>query len=149
SRFGSASWRIAAVALPLAAIASIALWWPRTGRARVEQPAAAIEQLPRTTAGATPVAAPRAGPPLATEGTLVAADSLLVSIAIFRDAEGSGVVAREISAKGLPAFVRTDAADNSSSVLVGPYVSRDEAVDAQRQIAALGYQDTRIIVETH
>src|SRR5205823_7288939 len=51
SRFGSASWRIAAVALPLAAIAAIALWWPRTGRARVEPPAAAIEQLPRTKIG--------------------------------------------------------------------------------------------------
>ena len=56
-------------------------------------------------------------------------------------------MAREIAAAGLPAFTRGDAAGNSHSVLVGPYVSREEALEAQRQAAALGYPDGRIAVE--
>jgi cell division septation protein DedD len=77
------------------------------------------------------------------ESTLVADDSLLVSIVTYKEAD---VAAREISGSGLPAFVRVDAAGNSN-VLVGPYVTREEAGEAQRQIAALGYPDTRVVVE--
>ena len=55
------------------------------------------------------------------------------------------MVTRELAAGGLPAFTRADAAATSHLVLVGPYVSREEAVEAQRQTAALGYPDGRII----
>ena len=162
SRRGPTLARWAAVAVVAAALAGSALWWPlgirraplKQSEAVTAQPApATATTVPASPATAQPppspppaVAEPPAPvPPPPGEGTLAAADSLLVSLGPFKDADRAGVVTRELAAGGLPAFTRADAAATSHLVLVGPYVSREEAVEAQRQTAALGYPDGRII----
>ena len=83
----------------------------------------------------------------ATESTLPAADGVLLVVGTFESRERASAVAREIGARGLPAFARLDATGDSHVVLVGPYVSREEALEAQRQIAALHYPNQRIVSE--
>jgi general secretion pathway protein A len=142
----------AIVAIVAAVIVGAALWWRPGVRRAPPEPSEAVTAQP------TPVAVPpsasspgsRASPPEASPGsesTLAAADSVLVSVGPFKDAERAGAVARELAGGGLPAFTHADAAGTSHSVLVGPYVSREEALEAGRQAAALGYPDGRIVVE--
>ena len=98
----------------------------------------------RSTPTPSPENTPEQAP--AGESVLPAADSVLLDVGSFDDAERARAVARQIADRGLPAFTRP--AGGSLVVLVGPYVSRDEAVDAQRQVAALDLSGTRIVVET-
>lgn len=150
SRPGLTLARSAAVAIVAAAMVGAALWWQLgVRRAPLEQPEAVTAQPTPGAPTPSPATEPPAPePPPPSESTLVAADSLLVSVGPFKDAERARVVARTIAAGGLPVFTRADAAGNSHSVLVGPYVSREEALEAQRQAATLGYPDGRIVMES-
>jgi cell division protein FtsN len=47
-------------------------------------------------------------------------------------------------AQGFPAFVRSNS--GWQQVVVGPYLSRDEAVAAQKRLAGDRYPDTTVVV---
>jgi hypothetical protein len=127
--------------------------WPRGHRARVWATAAAIAVLtvtvvwlraagdPKASASAHPAARRIvSGPPLAT------AASFSVNVTSFsRDADAR-IMAGRLTKAGLPSFAwRLNG--GFRDVLVGPFVSIDEAEAAQRGVARLGYSRTRLHVD--
>ena len=125
--------------------------WPRGHRARIWATAAAVVVLAVTVvwlraAGdpKAPVSAPArriaSGPPLATGA------SFSVNVTSFaRDADAR-IMAGRLSKAGLPSFAwRLNG--SFRDVLVGPFVSIDEAEAAQREVARLGYARTRLHVD--
>lgn len=128
--------------------------WPRGHRARIWATAAAVAVLTvtvvwlraapesRAPASASARPAPRAvkGPPMATGA------SFSVNVTSFsRDADAR-VMAGRLTKAGLPSFAwRLNG--GLRDVLVGPYVSIDEAEAAQRSVARLGYKRSRLHVD--
>ena len=126
--------------------------WPRGHRARVWATAAAVAVLAVTVvwlraAGDSRDPSPRAaarrvvnGPPLATGA------SFSVNVTSFsRDADAR-VMAGRLMKAGLPSFAwRLNGGPRD--VLVGPFVSIDEAEAAQRDVARLGYSRGRLHVD--
>jgi hypothetical protein len=51
---------------------------------------------------------------------------------------------RDLSDRGLPAFAQA-IPGGPLQVLVGPYISREEAADVQRQILPLNYTTTSVV----
>jgi cell division protein FtsN len=72
------------------------------------------------------------------------ADKLLIVVSSFRTKDRSAQVAADIVAQGFPAFVRSNS--GWQQVVVGPYLSRDEAVAAQKRLAGARYPDTTVVV---
>ena len=146
---------MAAIAAALAVIVvGLWLWFGQgdrntaTGTARVEAvnpvPAPPAVEL-RPEPPPTPPIAPPAVAPLV--GTIPVADSVLLDVATYPNEAQATDVVKELATRGLPVFSRFDARGKVHSVMVGPYVSRDEALEAQKQVEALKYAKTRIIVE--
>jgi hypothetical protein len=73
--------------------------------------------------------------------------SFSLDVAAYRTAREAGVVAANIAATGLPAFTRTLRNGQTQQVIVGPYVSIDEAESAQRQLARRGFGRARMLVD--
>ena len=71
------------------------------------------------------------------------ADKLLIVVSSFRTKDRSAQVAADIVAQGFPAFVRSNS--GWQQVVVGPYLSRDEAVAAQKRLAGAQYPDTKVV----
>jgi hypothetical protein len=129
--------------------------WPRGHRARIWSAAAAVVLLAVAVvwlraAGdpkATPTSAPHApsrrivnGPPMATGA------SFSVDVTSFSKDADARVMAGRLTKAGLPSFAwRLNGA--SRNVLVGPFVSVDEAEGAQNDIARLGYSRGRLHVD--
>jgi general secretion pathway protein A len=76
-------------------------------------------------------------------GTLDRADSLAVTVATFTTEQRADVVAAQLVEAGLPAFVRRQAS-GAFQVIVGPYISAEEAMTAQRALAAQGVAGTQV-----
>jgi len=127
--------------------------WPRGHRARVWAAAAAVAVLavtvvwlraagdPKAAASSRPAARRIvSGPPLATGA------SFSVNVTSFsRDADAR-IMAGRLTKAGLPSFAwRLNG--GFRDVLVGPFVSIDEAEAAQRDVARLGYSRTRLHVD--
>jgi hypothetical protein len=126
--------------------------WPRGHRARIWASAAAVVVLaltvvwlragdPKSVASARPAARRIVnGPPLVTGA------SFSVNVTSFsRDADAR-IMAGRLTKAGLPSFAwRLNG--SFRDVLVGPFVSIDEAEAAQRDIARLGYSRTRLHVD--
>ena len=127
--------------------------WPRGDRARVWATAAAVVVLTLTVvwlrAGDPKAAATTArpagrkvvdGPPLATGA------SFSVDVTSFsRDADAR-LTAGKLTKAGLPSFAwRLNG--SLRDVLVGPFVSVDEAETAQRQVARMGFPRSRLHVD--
>jgi hypothetical protein len=127
--------------------------WPRGHRARVWATAAAVAVLAVTVVWLRAAGDPKApvsthapvrkivnGPPVSTGA------SFSVNVTSFsRDAEAR-VMAGKLTKAGLPSFAwRLNG--SFRDVLVGPFVSIDEAESAQRQVARLGYARTRLHVD--
>jgi cell division protein FtsN len=75
---------------------------------------------------------------------LPVAPSFTVVAASFRTPGPARSVAAQATGLGLPAFTRvTDGPWHQ--VVVGPYASREEAADAQRRLATVNLNDTRIV----
>jgi hypothetical protein len=126
--------------------------WPRGHRARIWATAAAVAVVtvavvwlgaagtPKTPASTRP--APRIvnGPPMATGA------SFSVNVTSFsRDADAR-IMAGRLTKAGLPSFAwRLNG--GLRDVLVGPFVSIDEAEAAQRNVARLGYPRGRLHVD--
>jgi hypothetical protein len=78
----------------------------------------------------------------ATVGTLALFDGINVQVGSFKSAERAASIAAQMRALALPAF--TGATGEWHQVVVGPYVTADEAAQAQRGLLAHGFTNTRI-----
>lgn len=105
----------------------------------------AVEAPPEAAPAAPPMPAPSAVPLV---GTIPAADSVLLDVAAYADQSQANRVVRELGTRGLPVFSRFDPRRRVHQVLVGPYVSREEALAAKKQVEALKYAKSRITVES-
>jgi general secretion pathway protein A len=75
---------------------------------------------------------------------LAEAISYAVAVASFRTDGRADEVARSLKMLDLPAYVQTNA-EGWHSVFVGPFASRDEARDAQSQVARVHLTDSHIV----
>jgi cell division septation protein DedD len=73
---------------------------------------------------------------------LEAVDSFLVTVASFKGPQRAGEVVDQLKRKGLPAFARQGT--GWFVVVIGPYVSREEADDVRRQVGSAGYADSHV-----
>jgi len=73
--------------------------------------------------------------------------SFSVSAGSFPNAARASMFAAALDSSGLPILVRLRAEDGRYQVLVGPYVSTDEAEHAQRKLAAWGLGESRLVVD--
>jgi general secretion pathway protein A len=133
---------IAAVAGAVALVAVLWLAWPwLTRRSATSQP------VPPSTPSAATVASPAAAASPRASEVLESADSYLVAVASFKTRQRAGEVQAETTGLGLPAFIRRNSSGDWNIVLVGPFISRDEAVAAQDRLARSGFRDSKVIVE--
>lgn len=86
------------------------------------------------------------GPDLTTE-TVETGASFSVSAGSFATESRAAVFASTLDASGLPILVHMRPDDRRYLVMVGPYVSTDEAERAQRKLAAWGLGDARLVVD--
>jgi cell division septation protein DedD len=70
---------------------------------------------------------------------------VLVLVVTLDDVRRAQTVVRELSDAGLPAFWQAAPATGTQQVLVGPYVSREEAAEVQRQLIPLKFSATTIV----
>jgi hypothetical protein len=81
-------------------------------------------------------------PPLIPTGA-----SFSLAVAIPPTADRARILAASFAASGIPSFLRSLPDRQRYQVLVGPYVSIDEADRAQRDLAAAGVRRTRLVVD--
>lgn len=139
-------WRaeIATAAAVAAMVVMIPFAW--NGVSAIPTPAAAIQNTPRAArAEEPPAAAVRARAETAT-GTLQNTDSVTITVAAFNTEQRASDVAAQLVEAGLPAFARRHAS-GVHQVIVGPYVSTEEARAAQRILAAQGVGGTEVTLE--
>jgi len=103
--------------------------------------APAATSTPAPSPQSTPVTAPE--PPLAAQ-TLAEAPSYAVAVASFRSDARAAEVVRSLKVLELPAYVQASA-DGWHAVFVGPFASRDEARDAQTQVARVHLTESHIV----
>lgn len=141
----SGRWQAVAASLALLAAAG---WFALQPGVRVTAEPAAP---PSTLAGTAPPVMPPPAPTLSETADLAAplpeADSFTVAVAAFRSDLRAGEVARSLKVLDLPAFVEAKA-DGWHAVVVGPFISRDEARAAQAQVARVHLTDTQIVSTT-
>ena len=87
----------------------------------------------------------------ATIGTIPTGASFSLTVARYRSREEANAVAANVQAVGLPAFTRAlrpaSGRNGVHQVIVGPYVSIDEAEWAQRVLARRGFGRARMLVD--
>jgi cell division septation protein DedD len=144
----------AAVAAAVGA-AALLLWTVGSAAmARWNRPAAPPPRAVQQTARPAPATVPgqktptpaAVTPPKATAPALepATADKLLIVVSSFRTKDRSAQVAADIVSQGFPAFVRSNS--GWQQVVVGPYLSREAAVAAQKRLAGAKYPDTTVVV---
>jgi general secretion pathway protein A len=129
-----------AAAMAACAVLAAGVWgW--TNRAAVKAAPAGVAVSSAAVAGAAS-AAPVMTKPIET------ASGLTVTVASFRtESRARAVVARLVD-EGFPAFARSQSEQGPFQVIVGPYVSAEEATAAQRSLAAQGVAGTEVRIET-
>jgi general secretion pathway protein A len=90
---------------------------------------------------------PPEDPEGAKPGPLSEATSFTVAVATFRTSARAGEIARSLKVLDLPAYVEGKT-DGPHTVLVGPFVSRDEARQAQAQMERLSLTNSLILTGT-
>jgi len=80
-------------------------------------------------------------------GTIATSASFSVSAGSFATEPRAAAFAAALDASGLPVLVRQRPDDTRYQVLVGPYVSTEEAERAQRALASWGLGDPRLVVD--
>ena len=93
----------------------------------------------------TPAAVPPATPEIR---TLDIRDSVTVTIATLRSEQRATAVAAQLVEAGFPAFTRRHPDGVSHQVIVGPYVSAEEATAAQRALEAQGIAGSTVRLES-
>ncbi len=79
--------------------------------------------------------------------TIPTGASFNLAVARYRHSGEANAVAANVQASGLPAFTRTMNNGAWRQVIVGPYVSIDEAESAQRLLARRGFGRARMLVD--
>jgi cell division septation protein DedD len=97
-------------------------------------------------AGAVVATSAPSTPPVATKA-LETAGGLTITVATFRTESRARAVVAQLVDEGLPAFARSKSDDGPYQVIVGPYVSAEEATMAQRSLAAKGVAGTEVRIE--
>jgi len=133
---------VAAMAAVAAIMIMIPFAWRGTSPAQAAEVAVHAAPAP---VGASSGASMQAASPRvhAMTGTLEHADSLAVTVAAFTTEPRAQTVAAQLVDAGLPAFVRRQVS-GGYQVIVGPYVSAEEAMAAQRALAAQGVAGTEV-----
>src|SRR6185503_4356841 len=96
-------------------------------------------------AAQTPAAVAPATPEIR---TLDVRDSVTVTIATLRSEQRATAVAAQLVEAGFPAFTRRHPDGVSHQVIVGPYVSAEEAAAAQRALEAQGVTGSTVRLES-
>jgi general secretion pathway protein A len=96
-------------------------------------------------ANGTAAAVPPATPEIR---TLDIRDSVTVTIATLRSEQRATAVAAQLVEAGFPAFTRRHPDGVSHQVIVGPYVSAEEATAAQRALEAQGIAGSTVRLES-
>lgn len=91
---------------------------------------------------ADPVMTPGLSGPAAS--VLRVGSSIAVAVTSLRTGSRASALVAQLDGAGLPAFDRQESGWHR--IFVGPYLSRGEAEDAQRGLAARGFAQTRILV---
>ena len=79
--------------------------------------------------------------------TLDVRESMSITIATLRSEQRAAAVAAQLVEAGFPAFTRRDPGGTSHQVIVGPYVSAEEAAAAQRALQAQGVTGATVRLE--
>jgi cell division protein FtsN len=79
---------------------------------------------------------------------LETAGGLTITVATFRTESRARAVVAQLVDEGLPAFARSKSDNGPYQVIVGPYVSAEEATTAQRSLAAKGVAGTEVRIES-
>ena len=98
-----------------------------------------------TAVSTTTAPAPQATPEIR---TLDVRDSVTVTIATLRSEQRAAAVAAQLVEAGFPAFTRRHPDGVSHQVIVGPYVSPEEAAAAQRALEAQGVAGATVRLES-
>jgi general secretion pathway protein A len=110
--------------------------------------AAAQWSSPDDSPAAAPAAAAAAAPvQSAPEVQMLGVSDSVVTVATLRSEQRAVAVAAQLVGDGFPAFTRRAADGISYQVIVGPYVSSEEAADAQRALQAQGLTGTTVRLE--
>ena len=72
------------------------------------------------------------------------AESFEVAVALFTSSTRANDLVKSLRLLDLPAYAQTDARGRHA-VAIGPFASRDEARDAQTQVARVNITDSRIV----
>ena len=97
------------------------------------------------TASVTTAPAPQATPEIR---TLDVRESVTVTIATLRSEQRATAVAAQLVEAGFPAFTRRHPDGVSHQVIVGPYISAEEAMAAQRALEAQGIAGSTVRLES-
>ena len=76
------------------------------------------------------------------------AGGLTVTVASFRTESRARAVVAQLVEEGFPAFARSKSESGPYQVIVGPYVSADEATAVQKSLALKGVAGTEVRIET-
>jgi cell division septation protein DedD len=121
------------------------LLWKEFGPSSASsRPGGAAPRAVATSPASGPPAPAPANAALGSGSTLQSATAFVVSVDTFESPRETDEVVRYLTSRGLPAFARLDEAKARHVVLVGPYLSREEAVDAQRLLKASNFLTTTI-----
>lgn len=131
-----------AAALTACAVLAGGLW----GWSNREPVKAASSGSAGVSAAAAAAAVSPAAP--AVTRTIETAGGLTVTVATFRSESRARAVVAQLVDEGLPAFVRARSETGPYQVIVGPYVSAEEAAAAQKSLAAKGVAGTEVRIET-
>jgi general secretion pathway protein A len=151
--------RVAAAAALVAILAGGAWWWVQRQPAAVAPVSAAPPATPAPSAPSDAVAPPavNAPAPASTTGALPpppsaapaptvdgAAPRFELTAASFRTEERAAAVTASLARTGLPTATRLDATGEWYRVVVGPFATRQEALNAQEALDAQGFRGSRI-----
>ena len=146
--------RIAPVAFAAVAIAGVLILGPsvyRELRSAVGRPAltGTPAAIPETPVAATQAARATSGSPIADlqvpASSLPIADSYLLLVASFKNEKFAASLSTTLVEQGLPAFIRHQ--DGWSIVLIGPYLTMEEAREVHGQLEPVKFGDARIVRE--
>ena len=107
----------------------------------------AIAQRSQSQDAAPKVADTAATQPTPEIRTLDLRDSVTVTVATLRSEQRAAAVVAQLVEAGFPAFTRRHPDGVSHQVIVGPYVSPEEAAAAQRALEAQGVTGTTVRLE--
>ncbi len=132
-------WQAAAAAAVVLVLAGGVSW------KAIAQRSPDTEAAPVSVAGSSVASEPSPTPKIE---TLDVRDSVTVTIASLRSEQRAAAVTAQLVEAGFPAFTRRDPSGVWHQVIVGPYMSAEEAAAAQRALEAQGVTGSTVRLES-